>query len=93
MIKLKRIKPFEAKKALTSVINRVSIGQRPIIFESRGKDLAALISMEQFHLFERMIEALEDKIDLEKAEKLLDDPTQQERIPWETLKRELALRD
>lgn len=86
-----RIKPYEAKRALTAVINRVAIGKEAIIFESRGKDLAALVPMEQFRLFERLLEVLEDRIDLEEAEKAIDDPENRERIPWETLKGELSL--
>ena len=86
-----RIKPYEAKRALTTVINRVAIGKEPIIFESRGKDLAALVPMEQFQLFERLMEVLEDRIDLEEAEKALDNPENRERIPWEALKDELSL--
>jgi len=93
MRRIERIKPQEAKRALTTVINRVSLRHTPIIFESRGKDLAALISMEQFRVLEKTLEALEDRIDLEEAERALDDPENQRRIPWEDLKRELALLD
>ena len=93
MERIERIKPQEAKRALTTVINRVSLRHKPIIFVSRGKDLAALISMEQFRLLEKTLEALEDRIDLEAAEQALDDPENQRRIPWEDLKRELTLLD
>ena len=90
---IERIKPYVAKRALTSVINKVAIGKEPIIFESRGKDLAAMISMEQFWLFERLMDQLEDRIDLEEAERALSDPENQERIPWDVLKHELNLHD
>lgn len=92
MAAIQRIKPYEAKKALTAVINRVAIGQEPVIFESRGKDLAALISMEQFQLLARLIEQFEDQIAAEEAEKALNDPENQgERVPWEQVKDELGL--
>ena len=93
MARIERIKPYEAKKALTTVINKVAYGKEPVIFESRGKDLATLISMDQFWLFERLLEELEDRMDLEEAEKALDDPDNRERIPWKALKDELALHD
>ena len=93
MDELQRIKPYEAKKALTTVINKVAYGKDPIIFESRGKDLAALISMDQFRLYERLLDELETHIDLEEAEKALNDPDNQERIPWKALQDELGLRD
>ncbi len=85
MAEFERIKPYEAKKALTTVINKVAYGKVPIIFESRGKDLAALISMDQFRLYERLMEELESRIDLEEAESALNDPDNQERIPWKVL--------
>lgn len=89
---IQRIKPYEAKKALTTVINRVAIGKEPIIFESRGKDLAVLISMEQFELLEELLEEQEDRIAIEESEKALADPENQgERIPWERIRDELGL--
>ncbi len=93
MSRFERIKPYEAKKALTTVINKVAYGKQPVIFESRGKDLAALISMDRFHLYERLLEQLEDRVDLEEAEAALKDPANRERIPWDTLKDELGLLD
>jgi len=91
MERIERIKPYEAKRALTSVINKVSIGHKPIIFESRGKDLAVLISMEDFRMYQQMLEKLQDQIDREEAIRILNDPNEQDRISWEDLKRELNL--
>jgi hypothetical protein len=71
----------------------VAYGKAPVIFESRGKDLAALISMDQFRLFERLIDELETRIDLEEAERALNDPENQERIPWKALKNAFDLQD
>lgn len=93
MAEIERIKPYEAKKALTTVINKVAYGKVPIIFESRGKDLAALISMDQFRLYERIMDELETRMDLEEAEQALNDPDNRERIPWAALKDELRLHD
>ena len=93
MSQFERIKPYEAKKALTTVINKVAYGRQPVIFASRGKDLAAMISMEQFRLFQRLLEELEDRIDLEEGEAALNDPDNRERVPWKELKDELGLLD
>ncbi len=90
-MELERIKPYEAKRALTSILNKVAYGKTPIVFESRGKDLAALIPMEQLYLLERVIEKLEDQFDLEEAEKVLFDSESNERISWSALKDELGL--
>ena len=90
-MELERIKPYEAKRALTSILNKVAYGKTPIVFESRGKDLAALIPMEQLYLLERVIEKLADQFDLEEAEKALFDSENSERISWSALKDELGL--
>jgi prevent-host-death family protein len=89
MERIQRIKPYEAKRALTTVINRVSLRHEPIIFESRGKDLAVLISIEDFRILQQVKERLQDQIDREEAIRILNDPKEQDRIPWEDLKREL----
>ncbi len=88
-----RLKPYQAKKALTSVINRVAYGRETIIFESRGKDLAALVPMEDYRLLERLTEALEDRIDVEEAERALETSTGRDRADWAALKEELGLAD
>ena len=93
MSQLQRITPTEAKRAFTALLNRVAKRKRPIVIESRGKQLAVLISMEQFALFQRMRDKLEDEMDLEDALEALNDPANQKRIPWESLKRELDLSD
>jgi prevent-host-death family protein len=86
-----RITPTEAKRTFTALLNRVAKRKRPVVLASRGKELAVLISMEQFEVFRRTMDLLEDKMDLEDALSVLNDPEQQDRIPWEELKRELEL--
>jgi len=88
-----RITPTEAKRTFTSLLNRIAKRKRPVVLQSRGKELAVLISMEEFALFKRMMDKLEDEMDIEEAIQALDDPANQHRIPWESLKRELDLAD
>jgi PHD/YefM family antitoxin component YafN of YafNO toxin-antitoxin module len=60
-----------------------------VVITHRGKDLAALVPIEDA----RFLEELEDRLDLEEARAALAeakaDPEQS--IPWETLKAELGL--
>ena len=86
-----RITPTEARRSFTSLLNRVAKRKRPVVLQSRGKELAVLISMEAFDQYRRLLEVLEDRMDLEEALRLLDDPEQQHLIPWEELRRELEL--
>ena len=66
---MKRIKTNKARDEFGSVVNRVAYGQERIILQRRNRDMAAMIPMEDLRLLERLIEAEEDRIDLEKAGK------------------------
>ena len=67
------------------------IGKKPVIFESRGKDLAALVSMDHFKLIEHVLRDMKNRMDFEAAERALSNPDNRERIPWDVLNNELGL--
>lgn len=72
------------RKQLADTLNRVAYSGERIILERRGKDVAALVSVEDLGL----LEELEDRIDLEAARAALKEPGS---VPWETLKARLGL--
>lgn len=80
----------EARDEFADVINRVAFGHERVTIRRRGKELVAVIPIEDLRLLERLEEAAEDEIDLEEARQILADPTE-ERIPWEEVKRDLGL--
>ncbi|HET8627924.1 MAG TPA: type II toxin-antitoxin system Phd/YefM family antitoxin [Thermomicrobiales bacterium] len=80
----------EARDEFADIINRVAFGRERVTIRRRGKELVAVIPIEDLRLLERLEEAAEDEIDLEEARKILADPTE-ERIPWEEVKRDLGL--
>lgn len=65
-----RIAANEARKEFAEVLNRVACKGERIILQRRGKDVAALVPLEDLQL----IEALEDEVDLEEARKALAEP-------------------
>ena len=65
-------------------MNRVAFGAERIVLERRGKDVAALVSMEDLAL----LDELENKIDLDAARKAL---RERGSIPWEKVKADLGL--
>ena len=79
----------EAGKKLSLIIQRAAVEKERIIITRRGKELAALVPMEDM----RFLEELEDRLDLEEARAALAeaqaDPERP--IPWERLKAELGL--
>jgi len=90
---IERIKPYLAKPALTSLLRQVRKTNRPIIFESRGNHLAALISMRHLRKLMQALETEEDEHDWQEIQDALADPRNAKPIPWDTLKRELDLQN
>jgi hypothetical protein len=54
----------------------------------RGKNVAALVSPEDL----KLIEALENKIDLREARKAMAEAKKKGTIPWSQIKKELGLK-
>ncbi len=73
----------EAREHLADLGNRVSLLGERVIVERRGKNLFALVPMEDVELLER----LEDKLDLDAIRAAKDEPTK----PWAEVKKALGL--
>jgi prevent-host-death family protein len=82
-----RLEATEARKGFSEAISRAAYGSDRIVIQRRGKPVAALVSMDDL----RLLEALEDRLDIEAARKALADPKNRKRIPWERVKSGLGL--
>jgi prevent-host-death family protein len=79
-----RLAVAKAREAFADLLNRVAYGGERILLHRRGKDVAALVPVEDLAL----LEALEDRLDLEEARKAL---REKGAISLEDLKDELGL--
>lgn len=79
-----RLSTSEARKQFADALNRVAYGSDRIVLERNGKDVAALISIEDLEL----LQLLEDRIDVEAAREAL---AEGETVRWEDFKREQGL--
>lgn len=79
-----RLQMRDLRANLADTVNRVGYAGERIIILKNGKPAAAMVAVADLEL----IEALEDRIDLEEAKKALADP---ERIPYERVRKELGL--
>ena len=77
----------EAREHFPDLLNEAAFGKIRTIITRRGKKLAAIVSIEDLE----MIEAIEDKIDLEEARAALKDVKKRGGILWKKLKSELDL--
>lgn len=74
------------RDGLSDVVSRVAYGGERVIVERRGKELAAVVSVEDLRLLGRLIEEEEDRLDLEESRKILSDPEDSGRVYWREIK-------
>jgi len=67
-------------------VSRVTKKRERIVLQRRGKDVAALVPLEDLAL----LEELEDRLDVEEAQRRLANPNDKT-IPYEQVRRELGL--
>jgi antitoxin Phd len=75
----------DLRKDTADALNKVAYGGDRIALQRRGKDVAVIVSVEDYEL----LRAIEDKADLETIRKIKEEPG--EDVPWEDLKKELGL--
>ncbi len=81
------INTTEARENLAEVINRVAYAKDRVRITRRGKQVAAVVPIEDLELLEKM----EDEIDLREARKALTDARKHGTIPWSEAKKDLEL--
>ena len=75
------------RKDFADALNRVAYGKERIVLHRRGKNVAAMVPVEDLAL----LEELEARFDLEDARAALAEARKRGTIPWEKLKAELGL--
>lgn len=80
-----RMQASKARDDFSDTLNRVAYTGERVVLRRHGKDIAAIVPIEDLE----MIEAIEDRIDVEAAKKALKEKGPS--IPWKKLKAELGL--
>jgi hypothetical protein len=83
---ISRLNLNEVYENLDKIISAVKLGEKRIIINQDEEDIAAIISMDEFLLLERVIQELEDQIDLEAFQEAKLEYQQNEGVSWEDLK-------
>ncbi len=76
----------QVRERLAEVVNRAAYGMERVILARRGKAVAAIVSLEDVEL----LEALEDRIDLENARAALIEAEKEGTVSWEEFKKALS---
>ena len=77
----------KAREQLSTVINKAAFGKERIVLTRRGKEIAAVVPIEDV----KLLEELEERIDLEEARAALAETKSKGTIPWEKIKADLGL--
>ena len=86
-----RLNVVELRQSLADVLNRAEYRGERIVIHRRGKDAAAIISIEDLKLLERLIEDAEDRLDVTAAREALAESS--ERIPYAKARERSGLDD
>lgn len=77
----------DARSHLTDIANGVAYRGSRAIITRKGRKLVAIVSIEDL----QVLEAIEDRIDLDDARKALADSKKHGTVSWESIKRKLEL--
>ncbi len=81
----RRLNSSEARATFAEALNRARFAGERTVIRRHGKDIAAVVSIDDF----RALEAIEDRLDLEDARKIMKRPGRL--ISWEKIKADLKL--
>ena len=85
---MERLNVVELRKSLSDVLNRAAYRGERIVIHRRDKDAAAIISIEDLRLLERLVREEEDRNDVAAARAATEESD--ERIPFGALRRDLG---
>jgi len=85
-----RLNVSKARQEFSDVVNRSAYGKKRTIISRRGKDLAAVIPVEEVRLLERLTREVMDRIDIEDARAALKEAEAKGTTPLRDLIRELG---
>ncbi|HVX65444.1 MAG TPA: type II toxin-antitoxin system prevent-host-death family antitoxin [Bryobacteraceae bacterium] len=86
-----RLNVSKAREEFPEIVNRAAYGQERTIVSRRGKDMAAVIPIEDLRLLERLTREEMDRIDLEDARASLKEAKEKGTVTLEEARTRLGL--
>ena len=77
----------KARQGFSDTINRAAYGKERVVVRRRGKDIAAVVPIDDL----RLLEELEDRIDLADARAALDETKKKGTKPLDVILKDLGL--
>ena len=88
---MSRLSTVEARNDFATLVNRVAFGKERVRLMRRGREIAAVVPLEDLELLERLIELQEDREDRLEAQAALEEAEREGTVSLDELKRELGL--
>ena len=82
-----QVNTVNARAQFSEIINRAAFGKERVTLTRRGKEIVAVVPIEDV----KLLEALEDKLDLEEVRASLAEAKKKGTVSWEKIKKELGL--
>ena len=82
-----QVNTVNARARFSEIIDRVAFGKERVTLTRRGKEIVAVVPIEDL----KLLEALEDKIDLDAARKAMAEAKKKGTVSWEKFKNELGI--
>ena len=82
-----QVNTVDARAQFSEIINRAAFGKERVTLTRRGKEIVAVVPIEDV----KLLEALEDKIDLDEARAALAEAKKKGTVSWEKIKNELGI--
>ena len=85
LAKVAKISTTTAREEFSEIVNRAAFGKERVVLTRHGKGLVAVVPVEDLEA----LEALEDRLDVEAAEKAITEAKEkgEKPIPWEKAKK------
>jgi prevent-host-death family protein len=84
---MKQVTTVDARAQFSEIINRAAFGKERVTLTRRGKEIVAVVPIEDM----KLLEALEDKIDLEEARAALAEAKKKGTVSWDKVKAQLGV--
>ncbi len=86
-----RVNASKARQEFPELLNRAAYAKERTIVSRRGKDLAAVVPMDDLRLLERLAREQIDRLDLQDARAALKEAARKGTIPLEKARKRLRL--
>jgi prevent-host-death family protein len=86
-VAMERVAMSQARQTLPEIVNRVAFGGERVIINRSGKQVAAVVSMEDL----AVLQMLEDREDLRDARAAVTEAKRKGTVSWKSVKKENGL--